>query len=282
MAQYKINGQLVEADGVKLEGEDGNPKTLRELGAVTMLKVGNTIVASMYGQTIGQATLEELGITSGGTEPPAPGGAATLIRHYTSFVENEAAADANGGTALAYTMGGSANNKPAWGNSFANDAELAALTKLTIVTELPLPKYYSQIPQILLLGTATGNTHGHVAGCVNVFGAGGVSGTTGNSGAKVTFVSTNDVNMDEYNYTDTTNTKPSDSSITVALELDITAKRYALYAVDTNGEIKAKAAQLPALSANGLFVVSMNRNVPAYVKVYNGLLYSGADITVDA
>ena len=46
MAQYKINGQLVEADGVKLEGEDGNPKTLRELGAVTMLKVGNTIVAS--------------------------------------------------------------------------------------------------------------------------------------------------------------------------------------------------------------------------------------------
>ena len=109
-----------------------------------------------------------------------------------------------------------------------------------------------------------------------------MSGTTGNSGAKVTFVSTNDVNMDEYNYTDTTNTKPSDSSITVALELDITAKRYALYAVDTNGEIKAKAAQLPALSANGLFVVSMNRNVPAYVKVYNGLLYSGADITVDA
>lgn len=63
MAQYKINGQLVEADGVKLEGEDGNPKTLRELGAVTMLKVGNTIVASMYGQSVGQATLEELGIT---------------------------------------------------------------------------------------------------------------------------------------------------------------------------------------------------------------------------
>lgn len=66
MAQYKINGQLKEADGVKLEGEDGQLKTLMEIvaGGGTLVKTGDTITAGYGGIVTASKTLEELGISS--------------------------------------------------------------------------------------------------------------------------------------------------------------------------------------------------------------------------
>lgn len=64
MAQYKINGQLKEADGVKLEGEDGQLKTLKEIvaGGGTLVKTGDSINAVYGGIITASKTLEELGI----------------------------------------------------------------------------------------------------------------------------------------------------------------------------------------------------------------------------